>query len=58
MKERILIKASVQVKEVPGLEKITHKAVAGLTDDELIERNTIGELKEPNEGDATKRISV
>lgn len=46
MSEKITVKAQMTIKESPELSRVQHKAVAGLTDEELIERNTIGKLNE------------
>ena len=58
MSERILVKTHVLVKELPDCEKIQHKAVAGLTDEELIERNTIGELRDTESAGDKKGTDV
>ena len=42
--DKITIKSSVTAKESPMLRSVKHKAVAGLSEAELIERHTIGEL--------------
>lgn len=52
MSEKITVKAQMTVKESPELSKVQHKAVAGLSAEELIERNTIGKLKS-TDGDTT-----
>ena len=46
----IIIQSSVNAKQSKDFKKITHKAVAGLSEAELIERNTIGKLKECAKG--------
>lgn len=52
--ERINITAQVAVKESKEFSKVQHKAVAGLTEEEVIKRNTIGELTEPAESGEQK----
>jgi hypothetical protein len=42
--DKIEIKSSVTAKESPTLRAVKHKAVAGLSEADLIERHTIGEL--------------
>lgn len=44
MSDKIKIKSSVTAKESPELRSVTHKAVAGISEAELIERHTIGEF--------------
>jgi len=48
--KKIVVKSSVTVKKSPDLRKVQRKAVAGLSEAELIERNTIGEYEEGQEG--------
>jgi len=50
MKE-IVVKSIVNAKEAPGLKTIKHKAVAGISDAELIKRHTIGEYDKQDEED-------
>ena len=45
-KKIINIKSSVTVKKSQGFKEITHKSVAGLSDDEAIERFTVGNFGE------------
>ena len=45
-KKKIDIKASVVVKKSQGFKKITHKSVAGVSEDEAIERFTVGNFGE------------
>jgi len=45
-KKEIVVQSSMSAKQAANFKVITHKAVAGLSEAELIERNTIGELKE------------
>lgn len=40
-----MIKAEIVAKQIPNEEEIEYKAVAGITEEELIERFTIGELR-------------
>jgi hypothetical protein len=44
--ERITLKANMTVKESVGIKNLQQRAVAGLTEEELIERHTIGKLDE------------
>lgn len=44
--ERITLKANMTVKESAGIKNLQQRAVAGLTEEELIERHTIGKLDE------------
>jgi len=46
MKKEIIVKSSIDAKQSKDFQKITHKAVAGLSEAELIERNTIGKHEE------------
>lgn len=48
--EKITLKAQMAVKESAEFKNLQHRAVAGLTEEELIERHTIGELKQPASG--------
>ena len=47
--ERITLKANMTVKESVGIKNLQQRAVAGLTEEELIERHTIGKLDESTE---------
>lgn len=49
--ERIILKAQMTVKASAEVKNIQERAVAGLTEEELIERHTIGELKQSTPGD-------
>ena len=44
MSEKITIKSSITAKESPMLRTVQHKAVAGMSEAEIIERHTIGEF--------------
>lgn len=55
MSDRITVNAQMSIKESPELEKVQHKAIAGLTDEEIIKRNTIGELTEPGKSSGDKK---
>ncbi len=57
MKKEIVVQSSVTVKQSKDFKKITHKAVAGLSEAELIERNTIGKLEE-DDGDAEDKADI
>lgn len=50
MKEGLVVKSVLTAKEAPGLKTIQHKAIAGISETELIERHTIGEYDEDNKG--------
>lgn len=47
MSDKITVKAQVAVKESKELNNIQYKATAGLTEEEILKRNTIGELRDP-----------
>lgn len=49
--ERIILKAQMTVKASAEVKNIQERAVAGLSEEELIERHTIGELKQSVPGD-------
>lgn len=56
-KEIIIVESDVSVKKSPKLKKIAHKANAGLTEAEAIERHTIGEYdrkRDEEEGEQEK----
>lgn len=41
--KELIVKSFLTAKEAPGLKTIQHKAVAGISETELIKRHTIGE---------------
>jgi hypothetical protein len=49
MSEKISVQAQIVAKESPDFTKVQHKATAGLTEAEILLRNTIGEIKETSE---------
>ena len=49
MNKKLVVKSILTAKQAPGLEKIQQKAVAGISDAELIERHTIGEYNKEDE---------
>lgn len=51
MSNEIIVKSSIVAKKAPGLKNIQQKAVAGLSEAELIERHTIGQLEEEDKKD-------
>lgn len=51
----IVVKATVNVNTSPKLRQVARKAVAGLSEAELIERNSIGTYREEDEDDADKK---
>jgi hypothetical protein len=51
-REEITVKSDVVAKASPELEEIKPKAVAGLTEKELIENNVVGALKEEDQEDS------
>ena len=50
MKNEIVVKSIISAKEAEDL-KIKHKAVAGISEAELIKRHTIGEYDKDNKED-------
>ena len=54
MKNAITVKSILTAKKAPGLKTIQHKAIAGISDAELIERHTIGEYTKDKEEDGTQ----
>lgn len=50
-KDKIVLSLSsdVTVKEAPNLEQIAFKAIAGVSEQDLIERNTIATVEETGE---------
>jgi hypothetical protein len=54
MKDEIIVKSIVSAREAPGLKTIQHKAVAGISEAELIKRHTIGEY-DKQEDDETEK---
>lgn len=53
MSDKIVIKSSITVKKSSDVKEIKHKATAGLSEAEAIERHTIGEYEE--DGDEEKQ---
>lgn len=51
-KKTIDVRSSVVVKQSPNLREVTHKAKAGLSEEEAIERNTIGSFEESDDEEA------
>lgn len=49
MSKEIVVKSSMTVKQSPGLKAIQYKAIAGVSEAELIERYTIGKFNEEDE---------
>lgn len=49
MDKELVVESVLTAKEAPGLKTINHKAVAGISEAELIERHTIGEHDEDRE---------
>jgi hypothetical protein len=59
MKNYIEVKSDLKVNASPGCKPIKHKAIAGLSEAQLLERHTIGEYDEEEgceekEGQKTK----
>lgn len=55
MSDKITLKAEVAVKESKELNTIQYKATAGMTEEEILKRNTIGELRDnPGASEAGK----
>lgn len=54
MNKKLVVKSILTAKEAPGLKKIQQKAVAGISDAELIERHTIGEYDKKDEQEELK----
>ena len=50
----IKIKSDLKVKASPDCKPIKHKAVAGLSEAELIERHTIGEYNKEDQEEEVK----
>jgi hypothetical protein len=49
-KDRPLVTSSkVTAKASPNLKKVEYKATAGLTEEEILSRNVIGEIKKDEE---------
>ena len=48
-KKVIDVHSSMVVKKSPNLREVTHKAKAGLSEEEAIERHTIGKLEKEQE---------
>lgn len=52
-KKEILVEAEVSIKKSPDLRQVSHKATAGMSEAEAIERHTIGEYhRERTEGES------
>ncbi len=52
--KRIVIESEVSVKKSPKLKQVAYKSKAGLSEEEAIERHTIGEYnreRTPKEGE-------
>jgi len=48
-KKIIDVKSSVVIKKSPDFKSVKHKANASLSEDEAIERNTVGNFKDDKE---------
>ena len=58
MSEKIVINSSIEAKESPMLRSVKPKAVAGLSEAEIIERNTIGEIEEEEKNEDKKESNT
>jgi len=56
--KKIVVQSAVAVKKSSNLRKVKRKAVAGLSEAELIERNSIGEFKQQKEEEEGKDAST
>jgi len=58
MSDKITLKAHVSVKESKELNTIQYKATAGLTEEEILKRNTIGELRDNTGASKTGEVTT
>ena len=49
--KELVVKSVLTAKKAPGLKTIQHKAIAGISEAELIERHTIGEYTKDNDNE-------
>lgn len=53
-KKIIDVQSEVVIKQSPNLRQVNHKANAGLSQEQAIERYTIGKFEEEEDADETK----
>jgi len=58
MSDKITLKAEVAVKESKELNTIQYKATAGMTEEEILKRNTIGELRDNPGASETGKVTA
>lgn len=51
-KKELVVKSVITAKEAPGLKKIQQKAIAGISEAELIKRHIIGEYDKDDDDKA------
>lgn len=56
-KKVINVNSSVVIKQSPNLRQVTHKAKAGLSEEEAIERHTIGNFEKEEESEESETQS-
>ena len=56
MPKKITVESAVTIKKSSDVRKVKRKAVAGLSEAELIERNSIGTYKKEDEDKDKERI--
>lgn len=57
IEKKIIIKSDITIKQSLDIRQVTRKAVAGLSEAELIERNSIGTYKEDDNDDGDEQTN-